>query len=403
MLISMSAHNTCVLLVNAGSSSMKLTVFAVTPANQDPQRLLKLDVMGISQAETLIKVQSGNDAEYVEHRKISSHIEAVEVLLEKLTQAGLQGDIAAVGHRVVHGGPNFGQSQEITDELITYLESYADLDPGHAPTALKIIAELRRLLPHATHIACFDTAFFHDLPRTAQILPLPYAYQEQGVRRYGFHGLSYEYLDGAFRALAGDIAANGRVIYAHLGSGVSLTAMHHGKPQDTTMGFTPASGVPMSSRSGDLDPGVAWFLQQKHGIDAQAFNTMVNFESGLLGVSGLSADMYTLLQSQSTNTRAADAVKLFVYQVKKTIGAFSAALGGLNSLVFSGGMGEQSAEIRARICEDLSFLGIVLDPELNSHHATLISADASQVGVHVLSTNEAMTMYKHVTSIAKLN
>lgn len=238
-------------------------------------------------------------------------------------------------------------------------------------------------------MACFDTAFFRDLPRVAKIIPIPKKYYEIGVRRYGFHGLSYTSLLSTFRDKAGETAANGRVILAHLGSGVSVTATRLGKPVDTTMGFSPASGIAMSTRSGDLDPTIFSFLHRQNNMSADEFDHMVNFESGLLGVSGVTGDMHSLLSLEEQNRDAAMAIELFVRDVKKSIGALATTLGGVDSLLFSGGIGEQSAVLRARICQGLEYMGIEISEVANERHSFLISAEHSRVGVHVIPTDEA--------------
>jgi acetate kinase len=245
-----------------------------------------------------------------------------------------------------------------------------------------------RRFPDLPQIACFDTAFHHDLPRVAQILPIPRRYEAQGVRRYGFHGLSFEFLMGELARLAGTKAAQGRVILAHLGSGASLAAVRNGRPVDTSMSFTPTAGVPMGTRSGDLDPGLVWYLARTEGLDAKRFNEMVNFQSGLLGVSETSSDMRDLLDREAKDVRAAEAVALFCYQVMKWIGAFAAALGGLDTLVFAGGIGENAPIVRARICDRLGFLGIELKEERNTSNEGMISSPASQVSVRVIHTDE---------------
>jgi acetate kinase len=248
-------------------------------------------------------------------------------------------------------------------------------------------------------VACFDTAFHHDLPRVARLLPIPRRYEAQGVRRYGFHGLSYAFLMGELARLAGTEAAQGRVILAHLGNGASLAAVSDGKSVDTSMSFTPTAGVPMSTRSGDLDPGLLWYLARTEGLDAKRFNEMVNFQSGLLGVSETSSDMHDLLDREIQDVRAAEAIALFCYQVKKWIGAFAAALGGLETLVFAGGIGENAPSVRARICDGLGFLGIELDETRNAKSAPLISPDASRVAVRVIRTDEELMI---ATSVARL-
>jgi acetate kinase len=262
--------------------------------------------------------------------------------------------------------------------------------------------EFHRRFPDMSQVACFDTAFHHDLPRVAQLLPIPRRYEAQGVRRYGFHGLSYAFLMGELARLAGMEVAHGRVILAHLGNGASLAAVHRGKSMDTSMSFTPTAGVPMSTRSGDLDPGLVWYLGRTEGLDARGFNEMVNFKSGLLGVSETSSDMRDLLEREKQDVRAAEAVALFCYQVKKWIGAFAAALGGLDTLVFAGGIGENAPPVRARICDGLGFLGIELDEKQNATNEGVISSETSRVPVRVIPTDEELMIAKMVGRVLGL-
>lgn len=363
-----------VLTINAGSSSIKLALFSAGSLTSLPERLFESSVADVGRL-------------------------AIETLLDRLADEGPDHNISVISHRIVHGGPKYDRPQVITGDLRRELQTLASFDPIHVPVALELIDILGQRFPGVTQVACFDTAFFHDLPRVAQIMPLPRKYEAHGLRRYGFHGLSYTYLLSAFQKMAGDVAANGRVIFAHLGSGASLAATRHGKPVDTTMGFTPASGVLMSSRSGDLDPGIVWYLHRQAGVDLEEYNHMVNFESGLLGVSELSADMLTLLQNEVGNGQAAEAVNLFCYQIKKSIGALAATLDGLDSLVFSGGIGEQAPAIRERVCEGLNFLGIKLDEAANQQQAALISAPDSKVGVHVIPTDESLVMAQQAVNL----
>jgi acetate kinase len=251
-------------------------------------------------------------------------------------------------------------------------------------------------------VACFDTAFHHDLPRVARLLPIPRRFEAKGVRRYGFHGLSYAYLMKELTRLAGPEAAQGRVILAHLGNGASLAAVLGGKSQDTSMSFTPTAGVPMSTRSGDLDPGLHWYLARTEGLDPKAFNEMVNFQSGLLGISETSSDMRVLLDHETQDVRAAEAVALFCYEVKKRIGAFAAALGGLDTLVFAGGIGENAPVVRARICEGLEFLGIGIDEKRNASNEGLISSSAGRVSVRVIHTDEELMIAETICGVLGL-
>ena len=327
---------------------------------------------------------------------------AVGILMDWIEARGGPDALAAVGHRVVHGGPNYWEPQRITAEMLAELHRLSPLDPAHLPGEILLAEEFHRRFPDLPQVACFDTAFHHDLPRVAQQLPIPRRYEAQGVRRYGFHGLSYAFLMGELARMAGTQAAQSRVILAHLGNGASLAAVRDGKSVDTSMSFTPAAGVPMSTRSGDLDPGLVGYLARTEKMNAQQFNEMVNSQSGLLGVSETSSDMRDLLERETQDVRAAEAVALFCYQIRKWIGAFAAALGGLDTLVFAGGIGENAPLLRARICTELGFLGLELDPQRNAKNAALISLDDSHVKVRVIHTDEALMIARSVAHVLNL-
>jgi acetate kinase len=302
----------------------------------------------------------------------------------------------------VHGGPKYSRPQRITAAMVEELHRLSPFDPEHLPEEILLTEAFQHRFPGLPQVACFDTAFHHDLPRVARLLPIPRRYEAQGVRRYGFHGLSYAFLMRELARLAGTAAAQGRIILAHLGNGASLAAVHDGKPVDTSMSFTPAAGVPMSTRSGDLDPGLVWYLAQTENMGAKQFNEMVNFQSGLLGISETTSDMRDLLDRELEDVRAAEAVALFCYQVKKWIGAFAAALGGLDTLVFAGGIGEHAPPVRARICAGLEFLGIALEEKQNVANAGLISTNASRVAVRVMHTDEEWMIAQTVCRVLGL-
>lgn len=344
-----------------------------------------LCVKGVQQADTLSQLVMAPD-----------YPAAVEVLMDWFGEHIGENALSAVGHRVVHGGPTYSEPQKVSPEMVEQLHRLSPLDPKHLPGEIMLIEAFQRKFPEVPQVACFDTAFHHDLPRVARLLPIPRRYEAQGVRRYGFHGLSYAYLMDELTRLAGAEAAQCRVILTHLGNGASLSAMHHGKPVDTSMGFTPTAGVPMSTRSGDLDPGLVWYLAHTEQMNVQQFNEMVNFRSGLLGVSETSSDMRDLLDLATQDIRSAEAVELFCYQVKKWIGAFAAALGGLDTLIFAGGIGENMPTVRARICDGLGFLGISLEEKLNAANAGVISAEASRVAVRVIRTDEELMIARSV-------
>jgi acetate kinase len=282
------------------------------------------------------------------------------------------------------------QPQEATVELVNGLKKLSALDPEHLPIEIEMIEIFRKHYPALLQVVCFDTMFHASMPDVAKLLSIPRRYYQKGIRRYGFHGLSYAYLLEGLNQTAGKEIAQGRVILAHLGSGASLAAVSGGKSIDTSMGFTPAAGLPMATRTGDLDPGVAYYLMQTEKLDPTQFNHMINHESGLLGISETTADMRELVKNQSIDTRAAEAVELFCYQAKKWIGAYAAALGGLDTLVFSGGIGENAPEIRDRICRGLGFLGIEIDKSKNSKNEAIISAPTGSVSVRVIPTNEEL-------------
>jgi acetate kinase len=270
------------------------------------------------------------------------------------------------------------------------------------PEEILLAEAFQRRFPNVPQVACFDTAFHHDLPRVAQMLSIPRRFEAQGVRRYGFHGLSYAFLMEELTRLGDPAAHKGRVILGHLGNGASLAAVRDGKSVDTSMSFTPAAGVPMSTRSGDLDPGLVWYLGRTEKMSAQQFNEMVNSQSGLLGISETSSDMRDLLEHEAQDVRAAEAVALFCYQVKKWIGAFAAALGGLDTLVFAGGIGENAPAVRERICDGMGFLGIQLDDKRNATNEGVISAADSRVAVRVIRTDEELIIAKKVCCILGL-
>ena len=382
----MNRATTQVLTINGGSSSIK---FALFDADQTLRRILAGSVERIGLSDPIFVVKSSTQAEsFSRSVTAANHNAAVKLLMDWIEESIGRDTLAAVGHRVVHGGPKYSESQLITPEMVTALHQLEPFDPDHLPEEIQLTEAFHHRFPDLPQVACFDTAFHHDLPRVAQLLPIPRRYEVKGVRRYGFHGLSYTFLLQELTRLAGAEAAQGRIVLAHLGNGASLAAVHQGKAVDTSMSFTPTAGIPMSTRSGDLDPGLVWYLARTEHLGAKQFNEMVNFQSGLLGISETSSDMQDLLKRESEDERAADAVALFCYQVKKWIGAFAAALGGLDTLVFAGGIGENAPVVRARICDELGFLGVELEESRNATNSGLISADAGRVAVRVIHTDE---------------
>ena len=413
----MPPENKNILAVNGGSSSIKFSLYE-TGRGSLPAKWLsgKIDRIGLP----------GSKLTYTDIRKKSEDIdaptgvqeagrgelaveastprEAAGFLLDWLEKQGAR-PLAGVGHRVVHGLQH-RHAAFIDDQLLEELKKIRGYDPDHLPGEIDLIELFRNKDPDTPQLACFDTAFHATLPRLAKLLPLPRRYDEAGLQRYGFHGLSYAYLMEELTRI--DIAvARGSVVLAHLGSGASLAAVKGGVSIDTTMGFTPTGGIVMGTRTGDLDPGAIWYLLQNERLTPAQFSRLVNHESGLLGVSATSSDMQDLLARESSDERAAEAVGLFCYQIKKSIGAFSAVLGGLDALVFTGGIGERSAVIRSRICSGLDYLGISLDPgangsnEANGSSAVSIGAKESRTAVYAIPTDEEWMIARTVDQLLK--
>jgi acetate kinase len=377
-----------VLAINAGSSSIR---FALFDAGTPPVRVRGGKIDRIGQRDAELTVAEGS-ARTESTRPVAvdgtSFPSAVDDFLKWLQRQAWFGEVQAVGHRVVHGMAHTAP-QRATPELLTDLKRIDALDPEHLPQEIRLVETLGGRFPHLPQVLCFDTAFHRDLPRRSVLLPIPRRYAEAGIRRYGFHGLSYTYLMQELARLRDPAAVRGRVILAHLGSGASLAAVRDGRCVDTTMGFTPTGGLMMGTRSGDLDPGVLIYLADRDSMDAAALRRMLNHESGLKGVSDTSADVRDLLKREASDIRAAEALELFCYIAKKAVASFAGALGGLDTLVFAGGIGENAPDIRARICEGLEFLGIALSAPRNARDADVISADdGCKVTVRVVRTDE---------------
>jgi acetate kinase len=389
-----------VLTINGGSSSIK---FALFEAGGAFRRILggELERIGTPQASLRVKGSNSRD-NFPRPVTAADHTAAVAALMGWIEEHSGRDALAAVGHRVVQGGPNYSEPQQITTEMVEELHRLSAFDPEHLPLEIELIEAFRQRHPKLPQVACFDTAFHRTMPRVATLLPIPRRYEAAGVRRYGFHGLSYEFLMAELACLGDRAATKGRVILAHLGNGASLAAVRDGKSIDTSMGFTPTAGLVMSSRSGDLDPGLVSYLARTEQMSAAQFQKMVNHESGLLGVSETSSDMRDLLDRETKDVRAAEAVALFCYQAKKWIGSFAAALGGLDTLVFAGGIGENAPPVRERICDGLGFLGIELDGESNAKNAPLISSEAARVKVRVIGTDEELVIARSVNRVLDL-
>ena len=384
------------LAINSGSSSLKAALYEMGEA----ERLVLaagVERIGIEGSRVLIK-DAGGAILLDQQRDLPGHDAALQALFDWLDQHDADrvpsGWLDAVGHRVVHGGSRYHAPQRITPELVAALQELVPIDPAHMPQALSGIRAVSHSYPDLQQVACFDTAFHRRMPRVAQIYALPRHFADDGVVRYGFHGLSYEYIMQELRAVD-SAGADGRVIVAHLGNGASMAAVRGGTSVDTTMGFTPTGGLVMGTRSGDLDPGVLLYLLQERGMQPAELNELLNKRSGLLGVSGISADMRDLLQREATDAHAAEAIALFCYQARKSLGAYAAALGGLDTLIFTGGIGEHAAAIRERICTGMEFLGLELDAGRNAANAPVISTDGSTVTVRVITTDENMMVARH--------
>lgn len=381
-----------ILTINGGSSSIKFSLYS-TDGSFESVMFGKIDRIGLP--GSFLAYTKNNSEEVVQTMPLPDHAVAIEALNSFLGQEVNFGDIIAVGHRIVHG---MGRKTHavIDSALIAELKVTSPIDPEHLPLEIAIIEIFAERHPELKQVACFDTVFHHDMPRVAQVLSIPRRFETQGVHRYGFHGLSCAYIMEELARVDATLA-QGRVIIAHLGNGASITAVQGGKSMDTSMGFTPAGGIPMSTRAGDLDPGMLWYIMKSEGLSESALSHLINHESGLLGVSETTSDMHDLLEREATDVRAKEAVDLFCYEAKKRIGSYAAALGGVDAIIFTGGMGENAPRIRKRICEGLEFLGITLGDVANESNKEIISASSAPVRVRVIHTNEELM----IATIAK--
>jgi acetate kinase len=388
-----------ILTMNSGSSSVKVDLYEMSEAEQ----LVLSGSMGrIGLHGGAFQMSEASGKGLIdEHTDLPNHEAALKQLFAWLETHESGHSLDAVGHRVVHGGPNYNQPHRITPALIADLKGLVHLAPDHLPHEIKAIRATSHAYPDLTQVACFDTAFHRHMPKLAQMYALPRHYWHEGLVRYGFHGLSYEYILQELRKEAGEEAADGRVIIAHLGNGASMTAVQHGKSRDTTMGFTPAGGLVMSTRSGDLDPGVLIYLLEEKNLRPAGLNDLVNQQAGLLGVSGISSDMEDLLDKEEREPHAREAIDLFCYQASKHLGALAAVLGGLDTLIFTAGIGENSPAVRQRICQNVSFLGIHLNAGRNAANAAIISRDDSPVAVRVMRTNEDLMIARHTYTLIR--
>ncbi|GAB4049774.1 acetate/propionate family kinase [Spirosoma litoris] len=376
------------LILNSGSSSLKFAVY--TP---DEQLCLagKLTRIGLPNGQFQVTDQSNQT--HASQHDLSDHATALTTLFNWLaTQTNVK--LSAVGHRLVHGGSHRAP-QRVTPDLLTDLRLLIPLAPDHLPAEISLIETVSQLYPDLPQVVCFDTAFHRTMPDTATRLPLPRQLAKEGLIRYGFHGLSYEYVVNQLAKEAGPVAAQERVLIAHLGNGASMAAVCQRKSLDTTMGFTPTGGLMMGTRTGDLDPGVLLYLIRNRQMDASTLSHLLNDESGLQGVSGISSDMQELLQQESHNQAAAQAIDLYCYLARKQLGAMATVLNGIDTLIFTGGIGENAPAIRARICDHLDFLGIKINPERNRSNAAIISPEGHTPVVRVIPTNEEVIIARY--------
>ena len=381
-----------VLAINAGSSSLRAAVYEM---GDTETRRLALRVSRIGRAGCRMRVVDGQGTCLVDKAEdLADHDAALDAVLRWLDRDGVALRPDVVAHRVVHGGARFREPTVLGPEVVTALESLVPIDPDHLPQAIAGIRAIERAHPGLRQVACFDTAFHRDLPLAARTYALPRHLTAAGMVRYGFHGLSYEYVMERLRRLDPPSAA-GRVIVAHLGNGASMAAVRGGRSIDTTMGFSPTAGLVMGTRSGDLDPGLLLYLVREQRLTPADAGELINRRAGLLGVSATTEDMGELLAREGEDPRAAEAVALFCYQAKKYLGAYAAVLGGLDVLVFTAGIGEHAAPVRERICAGLDFLGLELDPGRNARHEAVISAGRSRVVVRVIETNEELMAARH--------
>jgi acetate kinase len=382
-----------ILTLNGGSSSLKFGVYRTEAGTENAVLSGAAEAIGSPQGN--FWVRAGERLAVERRETFAESADAVRVMFAALREQGIT-KLSAAGHRIVHGGPWFSEPHLIDATLISRLKEAAVFAPIHVPRQVAMIEAVAQHFPDLPQVACFDTAFHAQIPEVARRFPLPREFWDRGVRRYGFHGLSYEYVLERIGRELGQ-----RAIIAHLGNGASMVALKDGKPADTSMGLTPTGGFMMGTRTGDLDPGVIVYLLRS-GLSVKQVTELVDYHSGLLGVSGLSSEMKTLLDSSEQNPDAAQAVEMFCYDVRKFIGAYAAALGGLDTLVFTGGIGEHAAVVRATIVEGLDFLGIELDPNANGRNAQLISARTSPCSVRVIRADEDLMIARHTRRMLRL-
>jgi len=393
----MKQDNHKILTINSGSSSLK---FALYQLGDSEENLFKGDFSKIGETNGSFQVKNSQDNNLIQRNMdLPDHHTALEALSKWLKSDYPEHTITAIGHRVVHGGEEHKKPGLITETLIKSLNDLIPFAPDHLPHQIKAIQSLHKLYPKLKQVACFDTSFHRNMPKPAKMFAIPWEFYQQGVKRYGFHGLSYEYILSELQQIEEKPVSSKRIIIAHLGNGASMAAVKDGRSVDTTMGFTPAGGLMMSSRSGDLDPGIIIYLLKEKHLNGDQLNRLINQQSGLAGISGISSDMKVLIEKQKKESRVSEAIELFCYQAQKFIGALTAVLGGIDILIFTGGIGENAPEIRERICQQLGFLGIYLDKNLNEQNASVISVKDKPVAVRVMKTNEELMIARHTRKI----
>lgn len=379
-----------ILCLNGGSSSLKFALYRTNGALEERVFAGAIEAIGTGEGRAWLRSQQAVIADH--GGDFPDHAAAIKAMFAALEQSGVK-NLAAAGHRIVHGGPKFTAPQQIGAELRHELKTLVPFAPLHLPSQLAMIDAVAAYYPKLPQVACFDTAFHCSMPEVAQRFALPEKLWQQGIRRYGFHGLSYEYVVAKLGKELGY-----RAIIAHLGNGASMVALKDGRPIDTSMGLTPTGGFMMGTRSGDLDPGALLYLL-RHGYSADQLETLVNHQAGLLGVSGQSSEMKSLLERRSSDPAAALAVTMFCYQIRKYVGAFAAALVGLDTLIFTGGIGERAAPVREEICQGLEHLGIALDGDANAAGSAVISKSGSSCTLRVVETDEDLMIARHTRAI----
>jgi len=393
-----------ILVINAGSSSIKFAIFAATRRSATLRLLSRGQIQSIGSQKATFQVKNANERILVDrdispqNTKIVLHEQALKTILHWLEEQKFQQPLIGIGHRIVHGGCQYHKPQQISDRVYQDLEALISLAPLHQPHNLNAVKILANLKPDIAQIACFDTGFHHTQADITRMFALPEKYWDAGIRRYGFHGLSYEYISSVLPEYLGE-NADGRIVIAHLGNGASMCAIHQRKSVATTMGFTALEGLPMGTRCGTLDPGVILFLLEEQKMRPEEITDLLYHHSGLKGVSGLSNDTRKLLASDSPD--ASKAIDLFVYRINRELGSLTASLGGLDALVFTAGIGTKAVPIRKKVCHQAKWSGITFDETANQQNKRLISAEDSQVSVWVIPTNEELMIARHTYSLTK--